>query len=210
MGSTGSEAVSARKSFLSPLSLSLFLQTGATPTSWGGQLRAGILTSTRMPGLQFSRRNSPPNSFARCRIPPKPTPMLSGRPSITPALIPLPSSRTLTIKSPSRCFSAIQVLRAAEWRKTLFNASWTMRNIAVSNSGANRGNCGGCISSEVEMPLRLVKPSRNQATAELRPTSSSRGGCKRCEMLRTCRRARSSMALASAAASVFSAAEGSP
>jgi hypothetical protein len=33
---------------------------------------------------------------------------------------------------------------ALEWRSTLVIASGTIRNIALSNSGASLGNSGGC------------------------------------------------------------------
>src|ERR1700704_1019616 len=57
----------------------------------------GITTSTSVPGLTLARRNSPPNSFTLCRMPPIPIPMLSGRNSITLSSTPLPSSRIVTV-----------------------------------------------------------------------------------------------------------------
>ncbi len=41
--------------------------------------REGITTSTMVPGLAFARRRRPPSSVTRCRMPPIPTPTLSGR-----------------------------------------------------------------------------------------------------------------------------------
>src|SRR6202030_965812 len=61
----------------------------------------GILSSRRVPGSALVSRNSPPNSLARCFMPPMPTPTLSGRRSATLLSIPLPSSSTDPTISPS-------------------------------------------------------------------------------------------------------------
>ena len=49
-----------------------------TRASAGVNVRTGITTSTRVPGLAFPKCSSPPNSLSRCLIPPIPMPMLPG------------------------------------------------------------------------------------------------------------------------------------
>src|SRR5258708_25205302 len=68
----------------------------------------GIMSSRRVPGAALVSRNSPPNSLARCFMPPIPTPMLSGRSSAIFLSIPLPSSSTDATISPSLWFKVIQ------------------------------------------------------------------------------------------------------
>src|SRR5437879_5070307 len=63
--------------------------------------RHGIMSSTRVPGWALVNRSSPPNSLARCFMPPMPTPTLSGCSSAILLPIPLPSSRTATTIIPS-------------------------------------------------------------------------------------------------------------
>jgi hypothetical protein len=60
------------------------------------------------------------------------------------------------------------------------------RKTAVSSSGVSLGKSDGFSSMEVSIPLRLVSPSEYQQSAACRPISSSKGGCNKCDTLRTC------------------------
>src|SRR5258708_5206598 len=75
----------------------------------------GIMSSSSVPGAALVSRNSPPNSLARCFMPPIPTPMLSGRSSAIFLSIPLPSSSTDATMSPSLWFKVIQTFCAPEF-----------------------------------------------------------------------------------------------
>ena len=52
--------------------------------------------------------------------------------------------------------------------------------------GPQPAQVGGSTSRRTAMPLRSDNPSRNQRNAETNPTSSSSGGCSKCEIVRTC------------------------
>lgn len=95
-------------------------------------------------GMDIFQPQPPPRSLVRCRMPPIPTPMLKDGKSATPLAMPLPSSRIVMISWPFCRFRLTQPFLALEWRSTLVIASGTIRNIALSNSGASLGNSGGC------------------------------------------------------------------
>ena len=140
----------------------------------------GTLAATVVPFSLEDSSRVPPICRMRSIIPRNPTPVVPLPPASSKfrGCVPLPwslISRMAVLSVTSRRTPAVGL---PECRCTFVRLSCRTRKSANSTSGVSRPNSGET-SKVVASPLRLAKPSRYQAIADLRPSSSSMGGYRR-------------------------------
>ena len=138
-----------------------------------------------VPGLQFSSVSSPPNSLTRWRMPPSRRRYFgsTSRPRCVDPLAVVPHRNELGGRHVIERYPA--VTRAGMPVDIVQRLPGRCESRGLHLKRATGEIRVGSISRDVVIPLRLLNPSRNQLMAEAKPTSSSSGGCKRWEMLRT-------------------------